>query len=84
MDTITMINDETEGFDFTFDDASCHSTAFTARLVIEPKLGTIPPKSRFVISFLKQFLVYKIRNLLSSLNEILAISYELISNASRV
>lgn len=46
VETITMTNDESEAFEFSFDEASCQLTSFTAQLVIKPKQGTIQPKSR--------------------------------------
>lgn len=49
VETITMTNDESEAFEFSFDEASCQLTSFTAQLVIKPKQGTIQPKSRLPV-----------------------------------
>lgn len=47
METVYIVNGETEAMQFTFVETSCHAAGYTVSLTIVPMHGTVPAKSRF-------------------------------------
>ncbi len=50
--TVFVVNREDQPFHFLVQKSSCHSEGYQDSLVLEPMEGTVPPKNKYVISFI--------------------------------
>ena len=50
METVYLINNESTPFPFHFVEDSLHSEGYASHLIVEPKSGSIPAKSRYNVA----------------------------------